>query len=175
MVTAWTAFTFPPVESGVDRRRGGERKWSSLSRERVVHDTRAGSLQHQIEDRESQGRPADPGKREPVVRSCPTPRTHTEGPWTVARQAPLSLGLSRREYWSGLHALLQGTFLTRAWNPRLLCLLVCRRALDHCARDAQWEPVTSASAPYVGCWSGRQTSVATRASDWSLVLREKSM
>ena len=23
-------------------------------------------------------------------------------PWTVARQAPLSLGFSRREYWSGL-------------------------------------------------------------------------
>ena len=28
--------------------------------------------------------------------------------WTVARQAPLSLGFSRQEYWSGLHALLQG-------------------------------------------------------------------
>ena len=23
-------------------------------------------------------------------------------PWTVARQAPLSLGISRQEYWSGL-------------------------------------------------------------------------
>ena len=23
-------------------------------------------------------------------------------PWTVARQAPLSVGLSRQEYWSGL-------------------------------------------------------------------------
>ena len=23
-------------------------------------------------------------------------------PWTVARQAPLSVGFSRREYWSGL-------------------------------------------------------------------------
>ena len=23
-------------------------------------------------------------------------------PWTVARQAPLSMGFSRREYWSGL-------------------------------------------------------------------------
>ena len=23
-------------------------------------------------------------------------------PWTVARQAPLSMGLSRQEYWSGL-------------------------------------------------------------------------
>ena len=29
------------------------------------------------------------------VRLCATP-------WTVARQAPLSLGFSRQEYWSGL-------------------------------------------------------------------------
>ena len=33
-----------------------------------------------------------------VAKSCPTLVT----PWTVARQAPLSLGFSRREYWSGL-------------------------------------------------------------------------
>ena len=32
--------------------------------------------------------------------------------YTIANQAPLSLGVSRQEYWSGLHALLQGTFLT---------------------------------------------------------------
>ena len=29
-------------------------------------------------------------------------------PWTVARQAPLSMGFSRQEYWVGCHALLQG-------------------------------------------------------------------
>ena len=28
-------------------------------------------------------------------------------PWTVANQAPLTLGFSRQEYWSGLHFLLQ--------------------------------------------------------------------
>ena len=33
-----------------------------------------------------------------VVQSCPTLAT----PWTVARQAPLSMGFSRQEYWSGL-------------------------------------------------------------------------
>ena len=33
-----------------------------------------------------------------VVKSCPTLVT----PWTVACQAPLSVGFSRREYWSGL-------------------------------------------------------------------------
>ena len=32
-----------------------------------------------------------------VVKSCPTLVT----PWTVARQAPLSMRFSRQEYWSG--------------------------------------------------------------------------
>ena len=31
--------------------------------------------------------------------------------WTVAHQAPLSLGFSRQGYWSGLPCLLQGIFL----------------------------------------------------------------
>ena len=33
-----------------------------------------------------------------VAKSCPT----LVAPWTVARQAPLSMGFSRKEYWSGL-------------------------------------------------------------------------
>ena len=33
-----------------------------------------------------------------VTKSCPTLAT----PWTVARQAPLSMRFSRQEYWSGL-------------------------------------------------------------------------
>ena len=33
-----------------------------------------------------------------VAKSCLTLAT----PWTVARQAPLSMGFSRQEYWSGL-------------------------------------------------------------------------
>ena len=33
-----------------------------------------------------------------VVKSYPTLAT----PWTIARQAPLSIGPSRQEYWSGL-------------------------------------------------------------------------
>ena len=47
-------------------------------------------------------------------------------PWTVARQAPLSMGFSRQECWSGLHALLQGIFPTQGKNPRLLHLLHCQ-------------------------------------------------
>ena len=33
-------------------------------------------------------------------------------PWTTAPQAPLSMGFSSQEYWSGCHTLLQGIFLT---------------------------------------------------------------
>ena len=43
---------------------------------------------------------------------------------TAARQAPLSLGFPRQEYWSGLPFLLQGIFLTQGSNLRLL---QCRR------------------------------------------------
>ena len=44
-------------------------------------------------------------------------------PWTVAHQAPLSMGFSRQEYWGLRHALLQGIFPTQGLNPPLLCLL----------------------------------------------------
>ena len=44
----------------------------------------------------------------------------------VAGQAPLSMGFSRQEYWSGCHALFQGIFSTHGSNPRLLNLLHCR-------------------------------------------------
>ena len=41
-------------------------------------------------------------------------------PWTITRQAPLSMGFSRQEHWSGM---LQGIFLTQESNPSLLLLL----------------------------------------------------
>ena len=40
-------------------------------------------------------------------------------PWTVARQAPLSMEFSRQGYWRGCHFLPQGIFLTQGSN---LCL-----------------------------------------------------
>ena len=43
--------------------------------------------------------------------------------WTVAHQVPLSMGFSRQEYWSGLHALFQGIFPTQGPNLCLLHLL----------------------------------------------------
>ena len=43
--------------------------------------------------------------------------------WTIAYQAPLSVGFSWQEYWLGCHALLQGSFPTQGLNLCLLCLL----------------------------------------------------
>ena len=40
-------------------------------------------------------------------------------PWTAVRKAPLSMGYSRQEYWSGL-PLLQGISSTQGSNPGLL-------------------------------------------------------
>ena len=41
----------------------------------------------------------------------------------VTRWAPLSMGISRQEYWSGLPFPSPGIFLTQGLNPNLLCLL----------------------------------------------------
>ena len=51
-----------------------------------------------------------------IPKLCPTFAT----PWTVVRQAPLSMGFPRQEYWSGFQFLLQGIFLTQRSNPSLL-------------------------------------------------------
>ena len=59
-------------------------------------------------------------------------------PWTVAHQAPLSVGFSRQEYWNGLHVLLQGIFLTQGLN---LGLLLCRQILYHLSY--QGSPISS--------------------------------
>ena len=47
------------------------------------------------------------------LRSCPT-----QTPWTVTLQAPLSMGFSRQEYWSGF-----ACFPTQGLNQTLLRLL----------------------------------------------------
>ena len=55
-------------------------------------------------------------------------------PWTLAHQAPLSMGFSRQEYWSGMacpHALLQRVFLTRGWTHPSCVSCAGRRVLYH--------------------------------------------
>ena len=41
-------------------------------------------------------------------------------PWIVAHQAPLPMGFSRQEYWSGLPFPPPRDFLTQGLNPSLL-------------------------------------------------------
>ena len=48
--------------------------------------------------------------------------------WTVACQAPLSMGISPRIL-KEIADLIQGIFLTQGWNRCLLCLLYCRQIL----------------------------------------------
>ena len=59
--------------------------------------------------------------------------------WTLACQAPLSMGFSRQDYWSGLPCLSPGIFLTQGSNPRLLWLLHCRCILYRWAAGGAWE------------------------------------
>ena len=48
-----------------------------------------------------------------VAKLCPTPAT----PWTVACQAPPSMGFSRQEYWSGLPFPSPGDLLDSGIEP----------------------------------------------------------
>ena len=52
-------------------------------------------------------------------------------PWTIARQAPLSMGFPRQEYWSGSHSLLQRIFPTQGSNPGLLRFRQILYLLNH--------------------------------------------
>ena len=50
-------------------------------------------------------------------------------PWAVAFQPPLSMGSSRKKYWTGLPYPPPGDLPNPGSNPRLLHLLHCRRVL----------------------------------------------
>ena len=49
--------------------------------------------------------------------------------WTIAHQAPLSMGFSKQNTGGGCHFLLQGIFQTQGLNVCLACLLLCRQIL----------------------------------------------
>ena len=51
--------------------------------------------------------------------------------WTVAHQAPQSMGFSCKNTEVGCHALLQGIFLIQGSTPHLPCLLHCTQILSH--------------------------------------------
>ena len=73
--------------------------------------------------------PGKPSTYVVVVLSC---IRLCETPWTIASQAPLSLGFSRQKNTGvGCHFLLQGTFPTQGLNPGLLHWQVDSLPLSH--------------------------------------------
>ena len=86
-------------------------------------------------------------------------------PWTVAYQAPLSMGFSRQQYWSRVPFLLQGIFPTQGSNPYHLCPLPCQmdtRATWVC----KWGPAQAACPSPITTWgspapAGRSGQLST--------------
>ena len=73
-------------------------------------------------------------------------------PWTVARQAPLSMGFPRQEYWSGLHFLLPGIFQTLGSNPCLLRWQADSLPLSHVGSPIL-TPLKEPKRGWRGLWS----------------------
>ena len=65
-------------------------------------------------------------------------------PWTVAHQVPLSMGLFRQEYWSGLPFPPPGGLQPRDGNCHFPHVLHCRRILYH---RGTWEVRIMCAAP----------------------------
>ena len=77
---------------------------------------------------------------------CPTLRD----PWTVAWEAPLSMRLSRQEYWSELPFPPPGDLLDPGWNP-IVMLLQKKKSYKHLWTDV---PVAAfGSCRSRGVWS----------------------
>ena len=69
------------------------------------------------------------------VLSCFSHVQLCENPWTVAHQAPLSMGALGKNTGVGCPALLQGIFLAQGTNLSLLCLLHWQAGSLPLARD----------------------------------------
>ena len=84
-------------------------------------------------------------------------------PVDSGRQAPLSLGFSRQECWSGLHALLQGIFLIQRSDLHLLCLLHWQPS--SLSLEPLWKPLDLVSdwySSYVDAVEFREQGIGER-------------
>ena len=77
-------------------------------------------------------------------------------PQTVARQAPLSMGFSRREYWVGCHFHLQRIFQSQESN---LALLHCRQILYQLSNEGSPLKVNQIEAFILQTFSNSSSSV----------------
>ena len=103
------------------------------------------------------GRGGRRGKDAENLTVSPSVVSHSAIPWTAARQAPLSTGLSRQEYWSGFHFLLQGIFPTRDRTPSLTSLALAGRFFTTSAiREALRELEEMGNRGSAEGWDGRE-------------------
>ena len=65
------------------------------------------------------------------IRACSVMSDSFVTPWTVAQQAPLSMGFSRQNTGLGRHLLFQGIYLTQGSNRHLLHWQVESLPLSH--------------------------------------------
>ena len=65
-----------------------------------------------------------------VAKLCPALAT----PWTVARQAPLSIGFPRQEHWGGLAFLSPGDLPDSGIKPRVSCT---EKWILHCSATGE--------------------------------------
>ena len=114
--------------------------------------------------------PRPPPGQKPQVGSPASPRlawgqcsaqsvSDSATPWTAARQAPLSMGFSRQEYWSGLPCPPPGDLTNPGSNPGLP---QCRQVLYHLGHQGRpyWPHLSpSSSDPLLsgqaGSWPGQ--------------------
>ena len=69
-----------------------------------------------------------------VAQSCPT----LETPWTVAHQAPLSMGYPRQEYWSGLPFPSPGDWTWVSWIAGRFFAIWATRKEPKCPSVDEW-------------------------------------
>ena len=87
-----------------------------------------------------------------------------ETPWTVASQAPLSMGFSRQETGVGCHFLLQGIFLTQKSKPCSLCLLLGGFPIfREIPKDSKLPKITWKCS----CKGGKMSSYPLRCCGWT--------
>ena len=80
-------------------------------------------------------------------------------PWAVAHQAPLSVGFSRPEYWTGLLSPPPGILPTQGLNLCLLCLLhwqACSWQYSWGHQANTFPAITETSAPLFLCHTSNQ-------------------
>ena len=79
-------------------------------------------------------------------------------PWTVARQAPLSMGFSRPEYWSGLPSPSPGTLPDPGIEPR--SLVAPALASRFFTTSVTWNTVASPKMCFLNFQKYKQSAVS---------------